>query len=79
MTGRSFHLKNAIGWCPEHEKLLYPSRKEARRVARQHAGKNEHKSPYPCDTRDGYWHIGELGYLVTSGVMTRGERYGQLG
>lgn len=76
MTGRAYNIKAAVGWCPDHGKLMYATRKDARRVAKQHAAKDEHKAPYPCDSRDGYWHVGELGFLVTSGFMTREERYG---
>lgn len=59
----------AVAWCDVHQKLLYATRKEARRIAHRHHG--EHKSPYECDNQPSYWHIGALHPLVIQGEVAR--------
>lgn len=60
----------AVAWCDLHGKLLYATRKDARRIANKHRG--EHKSPYECkEAHPGYWHIGALHPLVIQGQVAR--------
>ncbi|WP_436527001.1 hypothetical protein [Actinoplanes sp. HUAS TT8] len=66
----------AVGWCPDHAKRLYSSRKEARRAGRTYAP-GGHPNAYPCDTRDG-WHWGHLGAAVAAGAMSRMARYAEV-
>jgi hypothetical protein len=62
----------ALGWCTTHKKLLYLSRKDAKRIAKRHPG---HKSPFPCSDNEELWHNGELGLRVIRGEATRDEVY----
>jgi hypothetical protein len=59
--------------CNYHDKWSYPSRKEARRIAREHHG--EHKAVYPCTFRPDWYHVGELDSNVIAGILSREERY----
>jgi hypothetical protein len=61
-------------WCDIHEKWGYLTRKNAKRVARQHH--DEHKAVYPCQVTNSYWHVGGLDHNVIAGVISREERYG---
>lgn len=63
---------SAAAWCEDHRKLLYYSRKEARRIARLHP---EHKTPYRCKTQTNMWHIGAPHPLVLAGEKTRDQIY----
>lgn len=59
------------GWCQQHGKQLYISRKEARRAAKQHSG---HLRPYPCDAT-AMWHLGHLPQAARCGLMSASEVY----
>lgn len=63
----------AIGWCEEHEKLEYTSRKRARHVARQH---HPSKSTYRCDVNPQLWHVGSLPSIVKQGHVDKDEYFG---
>ena len=63
---------SAGGWCDIHQKLLYYTRKEARKIARLHP---EHKTPYRCQVQPDMWHIGGPHKLVLAGVKTKDEIY----
>lgn len=63
----------AIGWCDFHGKLLYDSRKTARKVAREHHG--DHKSEYECTVTHALFHVGEVPDEVIRGEMTRTEYF----
>ena len=65
-------IKLAIGYCPYHSKLLYMSRKDARKVARQH---HPTKSVYPCSVMEGYFHVGRLDPMVKQGHISKEARY----
>jgi len=60
----------AVAWCETHQKLLYATRKAARRGARKHPDK--HKTAYPCDALRG-WHNGSLHQLVMQGHRFRDD------
>jgi hypothetical protein len=60
----------SIAWCEDHQKLLYFTRKEARRAARRHP---EHKTPYRCSVLTGLWHVGALHPLVIAGEKTKDQ------
>jgi len=64
----------ALGWCAACRKLLYPSRKAARKVAREH---RDHKNEYPCPVNSAMFHVGGLPESVIRGEVTRGEYYRQ--
>jgi hypothetical protein len=64
----------AMGYCEVHEKLMYPDRKSARKVARQHAS---HKNAYRCSVNTMFWHIGELPRMVIEGHVDRETYYGE--
>jgi len=59
---------SAVAWCETHRKLMYPSRKGARKVARLHP---DHKVAYECSVQDGYYHVGHLPPAVVEGRITR--------
>lgn len=63
-----------IGYCFVHEKLLFRTRKEARRFSRKYPAAR--KGAYLCSDQPGLWHLGELSNVVRRGVMTRSELYG---
>ena len=65
----------AVAFCEVHGKLLWPDRKSARAVARQHH--EDRKSVYPCSV-PGFGHLFHVGHLapeVKRGEMSRAERY----
>lgn len=64
---------HSTGWCEEHQKLLYSSRRAAKHIARQHY--EGHKSAYPCTILNGYWHVGELSSNVIQGHVSRSAQY----
>ena len=66
-------VADAIGYCPECEKLWYTDRNKARAVARQH---HPHKNTYPCPEAPTMWHVGSLPDAVRQGHVTRDEYYG---
>ena len=69
MRGRS---ALAIGYCSDHDKLLYVDRKTARRAAKAHP---THKNEFQCSVNPLMWHIGELPPAVIRGEMTRDEYF----
>lgn len=54
-----------------HSKRLYPSRKLARKAARQAHG--HHLREYRCTDVVGYWHIGHVARDVMRGRYTADE------
>ena len=58
----------AIGYCYTCAKLLYPTRKRARKVTNVLTG---HKAPYRCPANNLYWHIGELPLPIIRGHTDR--------
>lgn len=62
----------AMGWCPVHGKLLYQSRKVAKKAAVKHPS---HKNEFRCSENQAMWHIGELPAVVIQGEMTRAEYF----
>jgi hypothetical protein len=68
---------HAIGWCYYHGKLLYTTRKLARKAARAHP---HHKNAYSCEEsggdHPGMFHIGELPLEIRQGHVSRDEYYG---
>lgn len=67
---------NAMGWCAPCGKLLYDTRKKAKRIAREHH--QAHKSEYPCPVNQILWHVGEVPEEVIKGNITRNEYYGKV-
>ncbi|WP_420123878.1 hypothetical protein [Nakamurella sp.] len=64
-----------IGYCDDHGKRLFSSRKQAKpEIRRLHnvAGMRE----YRCDLVAGHWHIGHLPPVVREGRKTATEVYG---
>lgn len=63
-----------VGYCEQHGKRLYSSRKAAKTAIRQHqqpAGMRE----YRCDMVDGMWHCGHLPPAVMEGRRTARQVY----
>lgn len=59
--------------CPDCGKCRYPTRADAKRVAkRRHPG--EHLAPYRCGA---FWHLGHLPAAAVYGSKGRGEVYGR--
>lgn len=65
----------AIGWCDFHGKLLYSSRKIARKVSKDHH--EDHKGEYECSVTLGMFHVGGVPDEVIRGEMTRTEYFGR--
>ncbi|MEU5945109.1 hypothetical protein ABZ793_06050 [Micromonospora sp. NPDC047465] len=63
-----------IGYCDQHGKRLYPSRKLARRQLRAHRDSQGMRA-YPCPLVAGHWHIGHLPKDVREGRITAPEIY----
>lgn len=63
-------VREALGWCDYHQKLLYDGRKQAKKAARMHV---EHKSTYECSFSPGLFHVGGLPESVMRGRLTRGQ------
>lgn len=63
------HKSGYVGWCEEHQKRLWGTRKDARAVAREHHGAR--KNTYPCNIFAGCYHVGGLWDEVKHGNMTR--------
>lgn len=61
----------AVGWCPGHQKLLYPSRKMAKAAGRKIHGAC--LSEFLCELHEGanLWHLGNLPASVRSGKIDR--------
>lgn len=61
----------AVGWCEEHQKLLYPSRKVAKAAGRKIHGAC--LSEFRCEVKEGanMWHVGNLPGSVRSGRIDR--------
>lgn len=57
----------SLGWCETHRKVLFLTRKGARKVRRN----GSELSAYRCDVVPGFWHLGHLPIHVKRGV---GER-----
>lgn len=63
------------GWCPEHRKLVYFTRKKAREAAKK-LHPNEHKMAYRCqEDNSGRWHYGTCPPAMFQGKKTRSELY----
>ena len=62
----------SIGFCEEHGKLLYESRRIAKSIARQHS---DHMNVYRCALVDWYWHVGHLADTVIRGEVDRDTLY----
>jgi hypothetical protein len=65
----------AVAFCELHQKLLWPDRKTARAVARQHH--DDRKSVYHCSVQPHLFHVGHLAPEVKHGEMSRAHRYGR--
>jgi hypothetical protein len=63
----------ALGWCPPCGKLLYATRKQAKKVSREH---NSHMNEYRCPVNPAMFHVGGLPEAVIKGKLTRNEYYG---
>lgn len=62
----------SIGYCRDCEKLLYQTRKAARKITNVHHG---HKSTYRCPANPIFWHVGELPSPVIRGHVDRGTYF----
>lgn len=62
---------DAIGYCDEHGKLLWPDRKTARAVARNHY--ETRKSVYRCSINSQFFHVGGLWAEVKHGDLSRAD------
>ena len=64
-----------MGYCDQHAKRLYSSRKQARKQIREH---RHHRGmrEYPCTLVAGHFHIGHLPRDVLKGRITAPEIYG---
>jgi hypothetical protein len=79
MSGPSRTSLDAYITCDTHGKRLYPSRKIARRAARDAARSGpESLRCYRCTVLDGY-HIGHLPLVVRTGQFTTADVYGPPG
>jgi len=67
------HGNGALGYCRTCDKLMYPDRKTARKVARNHSS---HKNAYRCPVNELFWHVGELPRMVIEGHVDRETYYG---
>lgn len=58
--------------CVTHRKKAYPSRKDAKVVAKlmRTRYKDSNIEPYPCDVMDGMWHLGHDSYRGPAGERT---------
>ncbi|MBM0275354.1 hypothetical protein [Micromonospora tarensis] len=63
-----------VGYCDEHGKRLYPSRKQARKKLREHRS-DKGMREYPCDLVEGHWHLGHLPLAVVEGRKTARQVY----
>lgn len=63
-----------MGWCERDRKLLYTSKKNAKKAAREHSP-GGHGTAYPCPEIEHLWHWGHLGPAVSRGSMSRSQRY----
>lgn len=66
--------------CPEHGKLLYPSRKGAKRAIRTHRRDRAGMREYECADRGGIrqgWHIGHMPHAIRKGLVTARQVYGR--
>lgn len=68
------HHHTHIGWCGEHGKRLFTSRKSARRAARNLHGPALRE--YRCTMHEGWWHFGHLPQATRVGLLTTTEVYG---
>ncbi|WP_431892708.1 hypothetical protein [Micromonospora haikouensis] len=64
-----------IGYCDNHGKRLFSSRKQAKREIRRLPG-GAGMREYRCDLVEGHWHIGHLPPAVREGRKTATEVYG---
>lgn len=78
-SARRVSFPNRPVWhpCPECGKRTYPSRKDARRVARQIQGSGPRQSAYECAPDTGRWHTGHLAPAVIYGHTTRQDIYAE--
>jgi hypothetical protein len=65
----------AVAYCDTHGKLLWPDRKTARAVAREHH--DDRKSVYHCSVPEfsHLFHVGHLAPEVKRGTVSRSDRY----
>jgi hypothetical protein len=68
----SMKIPVAVAYCDEHEKLLYKSRSDAKRIAKEH---HPRKSEYRCAHRPQYWHVGSLPPSVIRGETSRDQLF----
>lgn len=61
-----------MGFCEDHGKLLYGTRRAARNIAKQHTA---HMNVYRCDIIDWYWHVGHLAEPIIRGETDRKTLY----
>lgn len=65
----------SFGFCVTHQKLIYTSRKVARRAAnRLPVARNA----YRCDVHQDMWHIGRLPEEIRHGHVDKATFYGGL-
>lgn len=64
-----------VGWCPAHRKLLYGSRRAARRACRLMRWEKGLRE-YRCTAVDGAYHLGHLPQATRYGLKTTREVYG---
>jgi hypothetical protein len=59
-------------WCNTHRKILYPTRKDARR-ARNDMPWEPGLRAFKCPTNPDLWHVGHIPVEVRAGRMTMAE------
>jgi hypothetical protein len=64
---RGSRQRAALGWCTVHEKVLFTSRKGARK-ARLFGSE---LTAYRCSVVEGFWHLGHLPPQVKDGTERR--------
>lgn len=78
MSRKSYPEPVMAGWCTDHGKALWCTRKMAKKKVREQAiAKNGPRMrEYRCDAVDGHWHIGHLPDEVKHGLFTAREMFG---
>lgn len=62
----------SLGFCSDHQKLLYASKKHAKIIARQHV---DHMNVFRCEYIEHLWHVGHLAEPVILGEIDRDSLY----
>lgn len=62
-------------WCRRHSKWRHNSRKLAKAAIRNTPDRKGMRE-YPCNARDGFWHVGHLPQATVYGLLTAREVYG---